>query len=52
MRNAVAKRLRAEIRAARKDYPNMDTRFAYKEAKKDYGITPWRNRDAFSIFDK
>lgn len=45
-----AKHIRSMIHDAQKDYPNMNRKFAYKEAKRDYLLLPRKMRQLFSIF--
>lgn len=53
MRQATAKRLRADVRyAADHGYPNMNRRFAYKMAKRDYNATPRKERHLFTIMQR
>lgn len=53
MRQATAKMLRRQVDyAATHGYPNMDRRFAYQQAKRDYLATPRKNRHDFNIMQR
>lgn len=53
MKSAIAKMLREQVKyAATHGYPNMDRRYAYKQAKKDYKASQAKDKKDFNILER